>query len=41
MVAWLQTPDIKNLDHMLRAQPDKMTMILGNMKEALLPLIDK
>lgn len=37
----LQTPDIKSLDQMLQIQPDKRDMILSNMKEALLPLIDK
>jgi hypothetical protein len=29
------------LDQMLMLQPDKKDMILSNMKEALLPLIDK
>ncbi|KAJ8306342.1 hypothetical protein KUTeg_016887 [Tegillarca granosa] len=36
-----RTPDIKSLDQMLQIQPDKRDMILSNMKEALLPLIDK
>ncbi|XP_062611509.1 pumilio homolog 3-like [Saccostrea cucullata] len=36
-----KTPDIKSLDQLLLVQPDKKEMILSNMKEALLPLIDK
>lgn len=40
MYFW-QTPDMRCLDQMLMIQPDKKDMILSNMKEALLPLIDK
>ncbi|XP_052095978.1 pumilio homolog 3-like [Mytilus californianus] len=36
-----KTPDMRCLDQMLMLQPDKKDMILSNMKEALLPLIDK
>ncbi|KAK3091659.1 hypothetical protein FSP39_021613 [Pinctada imbricata] len=36
-----KTPDVKSLDQLLEMQPDKKDMILSNMKEALLPLIDK
>ncbi|XP_033737990.1 pumilio homolog 3-like [Pecten maximus] len=36
-----KTPDVKSLDQMLLVQPDKRDMILSNMKDALLPLIEK
>ncbi|KAH3695515.1 hypothetical protein DPMN_082975 [Dreissena polymorpha] len=36
-----KTPDIKCLGQIMLSQPDKREMILRNMREALLPLIDK
>ncbi|KAK3606156.1 hypothetical protein CHS0354_010789 [Potamilus streckersoni] len=39
--ALFRTPDILTLDQIMINQPDKREMILRNMKEALLPLIDK
>ncbi|KAL3869283.1 hypothetical protein ACJMK2_041986 [Sinanodonta woodiana] len=39
--ALFRTPDILTLDQIMTSQPDKREMILRNMKEALLPLIDK
>ncbi|XP_060575249.1 pumilio homolog 3-like [Ruditapes philippinarum] len=36
-----KTPDIKCLGQIMLSQPDKRDMILRNMREALLPLIDK
>ncbi|XP_048763203.2 pumilio homolog 3-like isoform X2 [Ostrea edulis] len=38
---FFKTPDTRSLDQLLLVQPDKKEMILSNMKEALLPLIDK
>ncbi|KAL4236270.1 hypothetical protein ACF0H5_004657 [Mactra antiquata] len=36
-----KTPDIKCLGQIMLSQPDKREMILRNMREALMPLIDK